>query len=528
MRYHGIPVARVARRFERRLVLLAGAAILSSCTSGPDFVKPDKPTEQGYTTEALAPQTAGSPVADGGAAQAFVPAADIPGQWWTLFRSGELNALIDEALKANPDLDAAQASLRQANEGLYAQQGSLFPTISANGSGQQQRINGVQQGGSAETQFVYGVTTGSLNISYNPDLWGGVRRSVEAQRAQVEFERFQLEATYLTLTSNVVVAAINLASLRGQIAATETIIKIETDALGVVQSQFNLGGASRADVLQQEASLTATQATLPPLQKQLAQQRNQLMTLIGKPPTHDAGQGLLLTSLKLPEELPLSLPSQLVEQRPDVRSAEAQLRTASANIGVAIANQLPQLTLTGMWGMAAAGVGTAFVPGSGIWTLGASIAQTLFDGGKLEHTKRAAVAAYDKAAAQYRSTVLLAFQDVANALRAIQSDADTLKASAAAERTAAASLALVQQQYQAGAINYLTLLTAQQTYQNALINRVRAQAARYSDTAALFQALGGGWWNRTDVAPSSKGTPGVFNLPPVQDIKLPRGGQQGT
>jgi NodT family efflux transporter outer membrane factor (OMF) lipoprotein len=504
-----------------------GAAALVGCTSGPDFVRPDKPKEQGYTPENLVPQTAAAEVTDGGAAQAFVPEADIPGQWWTLFRSGELNALIDEALKANPNLDAAQASLRQANEALYAQQGSLFPTISANGSATQQRVSGVSQGGSVSQQFVYGVTTGSLNISYNADIWGGVRRSVEAQRAQVEFQRFQLEATYLTLTSNVVVAAINLASLRGQIAATEAIIKIEIDALRVVESQFNLGGASRADVLAQQAALTATQATLPPLQKQLAQQRNQLMTLIGKPPTYDAGQGLVLASLKLPEELPLSLPSQLVEQRPDVRSAEAQLHTASANIGVAIANQLPQVTLNGLWGMASGGLSTAFMPGTGIWTLGASIAQTLFDGGKLEHTKRAAVAAFDTAAAQYRSTVLLAFQDVANALRALQADADTLKATVAAEQTAAASLALVQQQYQAGAVNYLTLLNAQQTYQNALINRVKAQAQRYSDTAALFQALGGGWWNRTDVDPRSKGAPGAFNLPPVQDIKLPRGGQQG-
>jgi len=511
------------------MAILTGAAALAGCTSGPDFLRPDKPKEQGYTPESLAPQTAAAAVVDGGTAQTFVPAADIPGQWWTLFRSGELNALIDEALKANPDLDAAQASLRQANETFYAQQGGLFPTISANGSATQQRISGVDQGGSVTQQLVYGVTTGSLNISYNADLWGGVRRSVEAQRAQVEFQRFQLEATYLTLTSNVVVAAINLASLRGQIAATEAIIKIEIDGLRVVESQFNLGGASRADVLAQQAALTATQATLPPLQKQLAQQRNQLMTLIGKPPTYDAGQGLLLSSLKLPEELPLSLPSQLVEQRPDVRSAEAQLHTASANIGVAIANQLPQVTLTGLWGMASGGLSTAFMPGTGIWTLGASIAQTLFDGGKLEHSKLAAVAAFDKAAAQYRSTVLLAFQDVANALRALQADADTLKATVAAEQTAAASLALVQQQYQAGAVSYLTLLNAQQTYQNALINRVKAQATRYSDTAALFQALGGGWWNRTDVDPRSKGAPGgVFNVPPVRDIKLPRGGQQGT
>ncbi|HEY6981911.1 efflux transporter outer membrane subunit [Reyranella sp.] len=516
-------LSRAARRAGLGSLVLASLTA-AGCTVGPDFKRPAKPTETGYTPESLAPKTASAGVADGGAAQTFDPGADIPGQWWELYRSSELNALIDQALKANPDLDAAQASLRQANELLYAQQGALFPTISANGKAEQQRFNGATTGlvGPAS---VFGVTTGSLNISYSPDVWGGTRRSVEAQAAQAEFERFQLEATYLTLTSNVVVAAVNLASLRAQIAATEDIIRIQTDSLRVVQTQFDLGGAARSDVLTQQAALTATQAQLPPLQKQLAQQRNQLMTLLGKPPTEDAGQGLRLSTLHLPEELPLSLPSQLVEQRPDVRSAEAQLHTASANVGVAEAAQLPQFQISGLWGVASAGFSTFFAPGSGVWSLGLSLAQTLIDGGQLEHKKLAAAAAYDKAAAQYRSTVLSAFQDVANALRALQSDADTLKATVAAEQTAQASLNLAQQQYQLGAVNYLTLLNAQQQYQSALVNRVRAQGQRYADTAALLQALGGGWWNRTDVRPESKGKPGgVVNVPPVQDVKPPRAG----
>jgi NodT family efflux transporter outer membrane factor (OMF) lipoprotein len=313
--------------------------------------------------------------------------------------------------------------------------------------------------------------------------------------------------------------------LRGQIAATEQVIKLETDALNVVRTQFGLGGASQADVLTQEATLRATEATLPPLQKQLAQQRNQLMTLLGKTPTEDAGAGLQLASLQLPEELPLSLPSQLVEQRPDIRSAEAQLHVASANIGVAVSAQLPQFTITGLLGFTSAGVAAMFAPGTNVWSLGLSIAQTLFDAGKLDHQKLAAIAAYDKAAAQYRSTALTAFQDVANALRALQTDADGLRTAVAAERTAEASLNLSQQQYQLGSINYLTLLNAQQTYQNAVINRVKAQGARYSDTAALFQALGGGWWNRNDVDPKSLGKPNRrFWLPPVDEIHLPRAG----
>ena len=510
-------------RFSRiPAALMASLALLSACTAGPDFKRPDKPKEQGYTPEQLNLTTASAPVA-GGDAQTFVESRDIPGDWWTLFRSGELNGLIEEALKANPDLDAAQASLRQANELLFAQQGTLFPTLTANGQGQQAKANGATFG-QATPPFVYGVTAASLNVSYAPDIFGGGRRSVESQAAQAEYQRYQLEATYLTLTSNVVVAAVNLASLRAQIEATQQIIKLQTDALNLVQTQFGLGGVAQTDVLQQQATLRQTQAQLPPLQKQLAQQRNQLMTLLGKPPTADAGQTVTLASLRLPQELPLSLPSQLVEQRPDVRSAEAQVHVASANIGVAVSAQLPQFNITGALGLASGGLATAFVPGAQVWSFGLAIAQTLFDGGKLDHQKKAAVAAYDKAAAQYRSTALSAFQDVANALRAIQSDAEALSATAAAEETAAASLNLAQQQYQLGASNYLSLLTAQQTYQNAVLSRVKAQAARYSDTAALFQALGGGWWNRNDIQPESKGKPGVFWLPPVDEMHLPRAG----
>jgi NodT family efflux transporter outer membrane factor (OMF) lipoprotein len=276
-------------------------------------------------------------------------------------------------------------------------------------------------------------------------------------------------------------------------------------------------------VLAQEATLTQTRATLPPLQKQLAQQRNQLMRLVGRSPDQDRGESFELAKLKLPQDLPLSLPSQLVEQRPDVRAAEAQLRSASADIGVAVANQMPQFTITGALGFASSGLSSLIVPGSGIWSIGLGIAQTILDGARLDHQRKAAIAAYERAAAQYKGTVLSAFQDVANALRALQADADALRAQVEAEQTAAASLRLSEQQYQLGGVSYLILLNAQQTYQTAVINRLKAQAARYADTAALFQALGGGWWNRTDVDPKSMGKPGYFALPPVQDIKvLPR------
>jgi len=259
------------------------------------------------------------------------------------------------------------------------------------------------------------------------------------------------------------------------------------------------------------------------LQKQLAQQRNQLMRLVGRSPDQDRGESFELAKLKLPQDLPISLPSQLVEQRPDVRAAEAQLQSASADIGVAVANQMPQFTITGALGFTSGGIGSLLVPGAGVWSIGLGIAQTILDGAKLDHQRKAAIAAYERAAAQYKGTVLSAFQDVANALRALQADADALRAQVEAEQTAAASLRLSEQQYQLGGVSYLILLNAQQTYQTAVINRLKAQAARYADTAALFQALGGGWWNRSDVDPKSMGKPGYFALPPVQDIKvLPR------
>lgn len=516
-------------RLRSPYLIALSAILLAGCTAGPDFLRPAQPAATGYTPEALAPQTSSAAGALGsggaGAAQTFVPELDIPGDWWTLFQSPQLDVLVRESMKANPDVDAAQAALRQSRENFFAQQGGLFPTLTANGSGQQQLASGASFGTVTTPSVMYGVTAASLNVSYSPDVFGGVRRQVESAEATAEAQRFQLEATYLTLTSNVVVAAVNLASLQAQIDATNGIIGILNNGLTIVRRQFDLGGASRADVLAQEATLRQTQATLPPLQKQLALQRNQLMRLVGRSPDQDRGESFDLAKLKLPQELPLSLPSTVVEQRPDVRAAESQLHAASADIGVAVSNQFPQFTITGLLGLSSSGLSSLFLPGAGVWSLGLSIAQTVFDGARLDHKRKAAIAAYERAAAQYRGVVLSAFQDVANALRALQADADTLRAQVAAEQTAAASLRLSEQQYQLGAVNYLILLNAQQTYQTALLNRLRAQAARYSDTAALFQALGGGWWHRADVDPKSMGKPGVFSLPPVQDIHLPRPGR---
>jgi NodT family efflux transporter outer membrane factor (OMF) lipoprotein len=478
------------------LALLLG---LGGCMVGPDFEHPAAPTDTGYTPEPLAAQTASVRIR-GGEAQHFLAARDIPGDWWTLFRSRQLNQLVQQALDANPDLDAAQAALRQAQENVYAEQGALYPQASLSFQAEKERFSGATFG-NPNSNATFGLLTPSLNISYALDVWGGTRRQIESLVAQADYQRFQLEATYLTLTSNVVVAAVQEASLRGQVAATQDIIRDQEQSLKLVRDRFNLGGASQADVLSQEAQLAQTRATLPPLQKQLAQTRNQLTALAGRLPAHEVAETFALDSMRLPRDLPVSLPSQLVEQRPDIRAAQAQLHAASAQIGVATANQLPQFTITGSLGTASNNFANLFSVRNGVWTIAAGVTQTLFDAGTLLHRKRAAVEAFEQTAAQYRSTVIKACQNVADALRALQSDADAMVAAAASERAAFSSLDLARRQYQLGAIDYLTLLNAQRTWQQARINLVQAEANRYSDTAALFQALGGGWWHRSDVAP---------------------------
>lgn len=507
------------RDISRRPHLLAPLSLLcialAGCTVGPDFKRPEVPANADYSREKLT-ATAQADIDAGGAAQRLIAGMDIPGQWWTLFRSPTLNALVEEALRANPDVSAAQAALRQANELVYADQASLFPSVNANASKTREKVSGVTAG--LPESPILTVSSASLNVSYAPDVFGGTRRQIESTTAQAEYERFQLEATYLTLTANVVNTAISLASVRDQVAATETIIRLQSDQLDVLQAQRRLGAIGDSDVLTQQTALAQTRATLPPLQKQLAQTRNQLMAYLGRFPNQDRGEAFNLASLHLPEELPVSLPSAIVGQRPDVRSAQAQLHQASANIGVAVANQLPQFSITGSLGSTAASGTKLFSAGTGVWSLAGAIAQPIFDAGALEHRKRAAVAAYDESAARYRGTVITAFQDVANSLRALEADADALNQQVVAERSAQANLDLVQAQFKLGAVAYINLLNAQQSYQNTVLSRVKAQAARYSDTTALFQALGGGWWNRTDVDPATKGKPDRFGLPTWQEI----------
>jgi len=480
-------------------------ACLGACAVGPDFERPAAPDVEGYTPAALPAQTVSAELT-GGEAQRFVQGLDIPGQWWALFHSEALNVLIQEAVKNNPTLPAAEAALRQAWENVYAEEGAFFPTAVVSYSPSRNKTaTGITFTAASSGKPWFTLHTAQVVVAYAPDVFGGTRRAVESLTATAEFQRFQLEAAYLTLTSNVVAAAVQEASVRGQIAATQEIIKIQTDSLDILRKQFALGQVAGADVAAVEAILAQAQTTLPPLQKQLAVQRDLLTALIGRLPSQEPAEKFELASLQLPLDLPVSLPSKLVEQRPDVQSAETQLHTASAQVGVAIAAMLPQFTLTGNAGTTGNQIGQLFMlPGTAFWSLAGNTAQTIFDAGTLLHKKRAADAAFDQAEAMYRSTVIAALQNVADALHALQSDADTLKAAFAAERAAFKSLEIARRQLQLGAIGYLGLLTAQNTYQTARLALVQAQAARYADTAALFQALGGGWWNREDVPPAKK------------------------
>jgi NodT family efflux transporter outer membrane factor (OMF) lipoprotein len=484
----------------RRVLLMTAA--LGGCAVGPDFVKPAAPDVTGYTPEPLGEQVGATPApgTPPSEVQRFAGDLDIPGQWWTLFHSPALNTLVEQALAANPTLEAAQAALRQSRELVYAQEGSFFPTVSGtyNPSRNKTATGALAPVGSSDSPY-YNLQTMQLNVSYTPDVFGGVRRQVEDQRAQAEAQRFALEATYLTLTSNVVAAAILEASLRGQIAATQTIIGIEQHSFEVLQKQQALGQASGADVLLQQAALAAALATLPPLQKQLAQQRDLIRALAGRYPSEDVAEQFDLASLQLPADLPVSLPSAVVEHRPDIRQAEANLNSASAQIGVAVANRLPQISLSAIVGTSPSTVAGLFAPGNGFFTLAADITQPIFDGGILLHKERAARANFDQVAAQYKNTVLTAFQNVADSLRALQADADAVNTALLAEQVAQHSLQITEAQQRLGQVGQLALLTVQQTYEQALINSVQAKAARLTDTAALFQALGGGWWNRQDV-----------------------------
>jgi NodT family efflux transporter outer membrane factor (OMF) lipoprotein len=468
------------------------------------------------------PESSASAPIHGGEAQRLISDRDIPFEWWQLFQSPALNALVERAFKANPTVTAAQATLVQAQEMVYAQQGFFFPTIDANYNFERQKLAGnlavdnapgtegngdnlnppVQNlNGTPHTApLFYNWHTAQLTVGFVPDVFGANRRQVESLAAQTDAQRFALEATYITLASDVVAAAIQEASLRAQIAATQQIIAAEEKSLQILRDQLRLGYAMRMDVAAQEAALGQAKMLLPPLQKQFEQTRDLIRALVGNLPNKEVPETFELEALQLPPELPVSLPAKIIEQRPDVRAAEAELHAANAQVGVAVAAMLPQFSITGAYGGNADQFSWMFRKGGPFWSLVGGVTQPIFEGGTLLHKKRAASAALKQAAAQYQSTVITAYQNVADTLHASLSDAAELAADVRAENAAKVTYDLARRQLEVGFVSYLSLLSAETAYQQALLTRVQAQATRYGDTVALFQALGGGWWNRKEVA----------------------------
>ena len=504
------------------------ATLLSGCAVGPEYARPTLPESVAFSPAPLPPVTASTPLT-GGAAQRFVLAQDIRADWWGLFRSPALNTLIERAFAANPSVEAAQAALRVAQENVYAQRGFFYPTVQGGYSASRTKLAGnlggnspgvqedgsvistttnpsASQGGSApfNAPVIYNFHTAQLSVGYVPDVFGGNRRQFESLQAQTELQQLQVEATYLTLASNVVAAAIQDALLRQQIATTRALVDASASALDIVRRQHVAGLVSRLDVANQQTALAQARQLLAPLQKQFEQNRNLLRALVGGVQDRELPEAFVLSALVLPEDLPLSLPSQVVERRPDIRAAEAQLKASSALIGVAQANRLPQFSIEATAGGAAARLVNLFGPGGRSFNLAANIALPIFDGGTLRHRARAAEENFKQAAAQYQSTVITAFQNVADTLQAIYADANAQQAAAEVHTAAQAALALTERQHALGYIDRLVLINAQRTVQQATLDLAQAQAARLGDTAALFQALGGGWWQRNGTAPGTQ------------------------
>lgn len=479
----------IARTFRTALrgTALAAPLLLAACAVGPNYHHPALSTSAGYERPAAQPNTVGAPQLTTG--------QDVAADWWRVFGSKDLNALVEMALKHNPNLTAAKASLRAAHEQVLAQRGAYYPSVSLSAQPSRQQFAGTLSSPLENNAFLYSLTTTQLNISYVPDLFGANRRAVESLAAQQDAQRFELEAARLTIATNVVTAAVQDAVLRAQIAETHSIISDQARTLASFRRQLELGQTSRADVAAQEALLAQAQESLPLLEKQLEINRDLLASLVGRTPAELDDTPFDLASITLPADLPLSLPARLVEQRPDVRIAEAQLHAASAQVGVAEAARWPNLELDASGGTATLAFGASLASDATFWSLAGTLTQPIFEGGTLLHRKRAAVAAYDQAAAQYQATVVGAFQNTADALHALRADAAADRAAANAEQASAKSLQISRRQLELGDVNQLTVLAAEQTYAQARITALQARAARYSDVAALFQALGGGWWN---------------------------------
>jgi len=478
-----------------RILVFGAVPALSACVVGPDYQRPALPAGAGYGTAATAQKAVGTGQLDAASPQLAL-GMDVPAQWWEVFHCIPLDNLVAQALKDNPSIEAANAALQQAQEQVKAQRAAYFPSLSASLSPSRQSIPQTLASPAASGNDLYNLTTTQLSISYAPDLFGANARAVESLVAQEDQQRFSLEAARLTLASNVVLAAIQDASLRAQIDATRTIVEDQRKTLTIFQQQVILGYTSKADLAAQTALLAQTEATLPPLEKQFEVNRDLLAALVGHTPGEALTVQFTFDALTLPANLPLSLPAQLVEHRPDVRMVEAQLHAASAQVGVSIAARLPNVTIQGNAGSAAFGLTPTFNSMTDFWSVAATLTQPLFDAGQLLHRQRAAEAAYEQAVAQYRATVVGAFQNTADTLHALAEDDSVLRANEVSASASRNSLDIAGKQHVLGDISQMNVLIAEQAEAQARLALLQARAARYSDVVALFQSLGGGWWNR--------------------------------
>lgn len=489
------------RRREWKPARRAGAAclatsLLSACAVGPDFHRPAAP-QTGYIAGGVKQVVSPAAGTRQGAGQTFVTGADIPAEWWTLFRYPELDQFIRHALAGSPTLEAATKALLASQQDKKASESALYPSVSGSFNPARFKTSRAYSNVPMANEWLYTIHTAQLNISYSPDLWGGVRRQIESVKAERDAQKYQLEAAWLTLTASVVNTAVSYALVREEIATTQRMIARQEQILKSVRAQQALGNTSTADVLMQQTQLDQTKATLPSLQQTLATLHNQLAALAGDTPDSPVPD-FALDRFTLPERLPVSLPVQLISQRPDIRTAEEYYHSACALVGVAVANRLPNVQLGFSPGFAAASIAQMAVPGYGQWTLGAMLTQPLFDGFQLQHEEKAARIRYDEAAATYRGMIVAALQDVSDSLSALHTDADLLRETNAASETAEKSEKISSSLLRLGAASQVTVLTAQSASLQSRLALLEARAARLSDTVGLFQSLGGGWWNRTD------------------------------
>jgi NodT family efflux transporter outer membrane factor (OMF) lipoprotein len=480
-------------RWPVSLGVLAGLLwLITGCAVGPDFVPPAAPPVTQYTHG----KEPGKTITAAGQAQQFEQAAKIAADWWSLFKSPKLDRLIKAAVAQNANLQAAQARLRQSQELLRAGYGTFFPQIDLGFSATREKFSPAEFG-SVQPGNTFNLYTPKATVSYLLDVFGGQRRQVESLAAQAAYQRYTAQATYLTLLGNVINAAVAQAAYQAEITATEQIIAFEKEQLRLTETQYRAGTVPYANVVSIQAQLAATEATLPPLKQNLSKSQHLLTVLVGRTPAEWAPPKLKLADLTLPARLPVTLPSALVRQRPDILAAEATLHAASANIGVATANLFPNFTLTGTYGQNLTDLAQLFGATGNFWSVGAAVLQPVFHGGTLWYQRKAAIEAFNASLADYRQVVLSSFQQVADTLRGLEHDAETLKAQAAALAAAEQALHLIKANYAAGLVNYLQMLTADNQYQQARLGYIQAQALRLQDTAALLVALGGGWWTPT-------------------------------